>query len=55
MAMNKKYIIFYSIFFSLVFTQTFSSVIEDVMDQKPLWTGSFGTVSIDGQTYNQIS
>jgi len=53
--MNKKIIIFYLIFFSLVFAQTFSSVLEDVMDQKPLWTGSFGTVSIDGQTYNQIS
>ena len=25
------------------------------MSQKPLWTGSFGTVSIDGETYNQIS
>lgn len=55
MSMNKKYIIFYSIFFNLVLTQTFSSVLENVMDQKPLWTGSFGTVSIDGQTYNQIS
>jgi len=53
--MNKKNIIFYLIFFSLIFTQTFSSVLEDVMDQKPLWTGSFGTVSIDGKTYNQIS
>ena len=40
------------LFFSFVITQSF---MEELMQQKPLWTGSFGTVSIDGETYNQIS
>ena len=47
-----KQIIFSMLFLSFVMTQTF---IEEVMSHKPLWTGSFGTVSIDGETYNQIS
>ena len=47
-----KKIIFSILFSSFIITQTF---IEQVMSQKPLWTGSFGTVSIDGETYNQIS
>ena len=46
-----KKIIFSILFSSFIITQTF---IEQVMSQKPLWTGSFGTVSIDGETYNQI-
>ena len=47
-----KKIVFSILFLSFLMTQTF---IEEVMSQKPLWTGSFGTVSIDGETYNQIS
>jgi len=47
-----KKIVFLIFFSSFLMTQTF---IEEVMSQKPLWTGSFGTVSIDGETYNQIS
>jgi len=41
----------YTLTFTLLYSQSFS----DIMDEKPLWTGSFGTVSIDGETYNQIS
>ena len=41
-------------FFSLLQSED-TSFIKQVMSQKPLWTGSFGTVSIDGETYNQIS
>ena len=47
-----KKIVFLMFFLSFLMTQTF---IEEVMSQKPLWTGSFGTVSINGETYNQIS
>ena len=44
-------IIIYVISITFIYSQSFS----DIMDEKPLWTGSFGTVSIDGETYNQIS
>ena len=47
-----KKIIFSLLIFSFVITQSF---MEELMNHKPLWTGSFGTVSIDGETYNQIS
>tara|TARA_B100000614_G_C14562973_1_gene497846 strand:- start:1888 stop:3447 length:1560 start_codon:yes stop_codon:yes gene_type:complete len=39
----------------LINTILAQSFMEEISNQKPLWTGSFGTVSIDGQTYNQIS
>ena len=38
--------------FNIMISQSF---VEQIAAQKPLWTGSFGTVSIDGNTYNQIS
>ena len=41
-----------SIFLSITLTQSF---IENLASQKPIWTGSFGTVVIDGDIYNQIS
>ena len=41
-----------SILLSFTFTQTF---IENLKSQTPIWTGSFGTVVIDGDIYNQIS
>ena len=44
-------VIIYFIVFSVLYSQSFS----DILKEKPLWTGSFGTVSIDGETYNQIS
>jgi len=47
-----KKTIFLILFLSLVMAESF---FEEVMSQKPLWTGSFGTVSIDGETYNQMS
>ena len=47
-----KKIIFSILLLSFIITQSF---MEEIMSQKPLWTGSFGTVSIDGETYNQIS
>ena len=31
------------------------SLLESLADQTPIWTGSFGTVVIDGDIYNQIS
>ena len=37
---------------SFVFSQSF---IENLASQTPIWTGSFGTVVIDGDIYNQIS
>ena len=39
----------------LCISVSYSQSFADIMDEKPLWTGSFGTVSIDGETYNQIS
>ena len=44
-------LIIYFVVFSSLYSQSFS----DILKEKPLWTGSFGTVSIDGETYNQIS
>ena len=41
-----------SILLSFTFTQSF---IENLASQAPIWTGSFGTVVIDGDIYNQIS
>ena len=41
-----------SILLSFTFTQSF---IENLKSQTPIWTGSFGTVVIDGDIYNQIS
>tara|TARA_B100000676_G_scaffold222572_1_gene219776 strand:+ start:1048 stop:2631 length:1584 start_codon:yes stop_codon:yes gene_type:complete len=40
------------ILLSFIFTQSF---IENLKSQTPIWTGSFGTVVIDGDIYNQIS
>lgn len=45
-------IIVISILLSFTFTQSF---IENLKSQTPIWTGSFGTVVIDGDIYNQIS
>ena len=39
------------LFLSGVLGQTFSKITA----HKPIWTGSFGTVVIDGDVYNQIS
>ena len=39
-----------SILLSFTFTQSF---IENLKSQTPIWTGSFGTVVIDGDIYNQ--
>tara|TARA_B100002052_G_scaffold263258_1_gene258261 strand:- start:3132 stop:4688 length:1557 start_codon:yes stop_codon:yes gene_type:complete len=49
--MNKKIFLIFTLF-TLIFSESF---LEQIAAQKPLWTGSFGTVSIDGNTYNQIS
>ncbi|MFL2989069.1 hypothetical protein DBW61_02285 [bacterium] len=39
-------------FASFIFPQ---SLLENIAGQAPIWTGSFGTVVIDGDIYNQIS
>lgn len=39
-------------FISFVISQSF---IKNLMQQEAIWTGSFGTVVIDGDIYNQIS
>ena len=49
--MNKTVIILV-LFLSIIFSQSF---IENLTKQAPIWTGSFGTVVIDGDIYNQIS
>ena len=49
--MTKKIFLLFYLLISMAYSQSFS----DIMDQRPLWTGSFGTVTIDGETYNQIS
>ena len=49
--MNKKIFLIFTLF-NFIISQSF---LEEIAAQKPLWTGSFGTVSIDGDTYNQIS
>ena len=49
--MNKTVIILI-LFLSIIFSQSF---IENLTKQAPIWTGSFGTVVIDGDIYNQIS
>ena len=41
-----------SILLSFTLTQSF---IENLVSQAPIWTGSFGTVVIDDDIYNQIS
>ena len=47
-----KKIIFLILFTSLGLTESF---IKELINQKPIWTGSFGTVVIDGEIYNQVS
>ena len=49
--MIKKYIVFL-LLLSVMISQSF---IENLKEQTPIWTGSFGTVVIDGDIYNQIS
>tara|TARA_B110000014_G_scaffold264275_1_gene264559 strand:+ start:1072 stop:2649 length:1578 start_codon:yes stop_codon:yes gene_type:complete len=49
MMIKKVFLLF--LFASGVSSQTFS----EIAAHKPIWTGSFGTVVIDGDVYNQIS
>ena len=44
-----------NLIFILIVNILCSQSFSDIMNEKPLWTGSFGTVSIDGETYNQVS
>ena len=48
--MSKKMLVIF-LLFSTIFSQSFSEIVSE----KPIWTGSFGTVVIDGDIYNQIS
>ena len=52
---RKIVFIIYLSFSTILLSQTFSDLMSDIQEQTPLWTGSFGTVTIDGVTYNQVS